>query len=194
MVTSTGDEAETATTTTADDGESVSVNRNPSTVSSSFASASLSPIERLVQRYSQVVIDPPEPGEYCPICHLQLSAASPCGEDDDDRALVCLTLCHHKLHLSCVKSLVENQSGGPNYIECPECKTVSGSKWGDMPSTGTMAYRVVPKGLPGFEDYHSIQITYNFQNGIQGGDSIDKKIGLKSGLIFHAVLFLTTHL
>ena len=44
---------------------------------------------------------------------------------------------------------------------------VSGSKWGDMPSTGTMAYRVVPKGLPGFEDYHSIQITYNFQNGIQ---------------------------
>ena len=36
-----------------------------------------------------------------------------------------------------------------------------------MPSTGTMAYRVVPKGLPGFEDYHSIQITYNFQNGIQ---------------------------
>ena len=158
----TGDEAETATT----DGESV--NRNPSMVSSSFAN-SLSPIERLIQRYSQIVIDPvrlklmpkakisnsskfpndgitnaneetsnalhlgnlelpfpsqPEPGEYCPICHLQLSAASPCGEDDDDRALVCLTLCHHKLHLSCVKSLVENQSGGPNYIECPKCNTV----------------------------------------------------------------------
>ena len=33
-----------------------------------------------------------------------------------------------------------------------------------------MAYRVVPKGLPGFEDYHSIQITYNFQNGIQVRD------------------------
>ena len=46
-------------------------------------------------------------------------------------------------------------------------RQVSGSKWGDMPSTGTMAYRVVPKGLPGFEDYHAIQITYNFQNGIQ---------------------------
>jgi hypothetical protein len=127
-----------------------------------------SPIDRLVQRYSQLVIDPSDPGEYCPICHLQLNAASPCGENDDDCAVICLTLCHHKLHLSCVKSLVENQSGGPNFIECPKCNTVSGAKWGDMPASGTMAYRVVPKGLPGFEDYHSIQITYNFQNGIQG--------------------------
>ena len=50
-VVTTGDEAETATT----DGESV--NRNPSMVSSSFAN-SLSPIERLIQRYSQIVIDP----------------------------------------------------------------------------------------------------------------------------------------
>ena len=52
---------------------------------------------------------------------------------------------------------------------------------GDMPEGGTMTYKVVtfetkdaqilailipqvvPKGLPGFESYHSIQITYNFQ-------------------------------
>ena len=51
-VVTSGDEAEMTATT---DGESVY--RNPSTVSSSFA-ASLSPIERLVQRYSQIVIDP----------------------------------------------------------------------------------------------------------------------------------------
>ena len=31
-----------------------------------------------------------------------------------------------------------------------------------------MAYHIVPKGLPGFENYHSIQITYNFTNGVQG--------------------------
>ena len=38
-----------------------------------------------------------------------------------------------------------------------------------MPATGgNMTYKVVPKGLPGYEDYHSIQITYSFQNGIQG--------------------------
>jgi len=30
-----------------------------------------------------------------------------------------------------------------------------------------MTYKVVPKGLPGYESYHSIQITYNFQNGTQ---------------------------
>ena len=50
-VVTTADEAEITT-----DGESV--NRN-STVSSSFATtAAMSPIERLVQRYSQIVIDP----------------------------------------------------------------------------------------------------------------------------------------
>ena len=30
-----------------------------------------------------------------------------------------------------------------------------------------MTFKVIPKGLPGFENYHSIQITYNFQNGTQ---------------------------
>lgn len=40
---------------------------------------------------------------------------------------------------------------------------------GDMPTMGSsMSYKVIPKGLPGFEDYHSIQITYNIQNGLQG--------------------------
>ena len=40
---------------------------------------------------------------------------------------------------------------------------------GNMPTLGSsMTYKVIPKGLPGYEDYHSIQITYNIQNGIQG--------------------------
>ena len=30
-----------------------------------------------------------------------------------------------------------------------------------------MTYKVIPKGLPGYEDYHAIQITYNMSSGIQ---------------------------
>ena len=33
-----------------------------------------------------------------------------------------------------------------------------------MPLMGSsMTYKVIPKGLPGFDDYHAIQITYNIQ-------------------------------
>ena len=37
-----------------------------------------------------------------------------------------------------------------------------------MPTTGaSMTYKIIPKGLPGYEDYHAIQITYNMSSGIQ---------------------------
>lgn len=37
-----------------------------------------------------------------------------------------------------------------------------------MPTTGaSMSYKVIPKGLPGYEDYHAIQITYHMSSGVQ---------------------------
>jgi hypothetical protein len=48
--------------------------------------------------------------------------------------------------------------------QCPTCNTISGILQGDMPILGSsMTYKVIPKGLPGYDDYHSIQITYNVQ-------------------------------
>jgi len=41
---------------------------------------------------------------------------------------------------------------------------------GDAPAGGAMRYRIVPKGLPGHEDYHTIQVTYEYSNGIQSGE------------------------
>ena len=153
--------------TTTDDtlsqaSSSVTTTTNPNVA---IVGSKYTPIDQLILKYSQFVIDPNGPEESCHICHIHLDEPSPCNENDLN--VICLTLCHHKFHLSCLKSLVENQPGGPNYIQCPGCHTVSGEKWGDMPNTGSMTYKIVPKGLPGFEDYHAIQITYNFQNGIQ---------------------------
>jgi deltex-like protein len=142
------------------------------------ASRQYTPIDRLIMCYSQFVIDPTDPSEICHICQLTLDVRSPCvGSDDEededvasgsDRAVVCLSMCQDKFHLLCLKSLIVNQTGGPNYIECLRCGVVVGEKWGTQPPTGAMTYKIVPKGLPGYEDYHSIQITYNFQNGVQG--------------------------
>ena len=43
-----------------------------------------------------------------------------------------------------------------------------GCLYGDMPTTGaSMTYKVIPKGISGYEDYHAIQITYNMSSGIQ---------------------------
>ena len=45
---------------------------------------------------------------------------------------------------------------------------ILGCLYGDMPTTGaSMTYKIIPKGLPGYEDYHAIQITYNMSSGIQ---------------------------
>lgn len=162
--------------TTADDTVSfmsesaVSANSSNILSPSNPATSKYSPIDRIILQFAQFVIDPNQPDDYCPICSLQLDSPSPCSNEADN-SVVCLTLCQHKSHLACLKSLIENQVGGASYIECPKCKVVSGEKWGDMPSDGgaAMTFKIVAKGLPGYESYHTIQVTYNFSgNGVQG--------------------------
>ena len=49
-----------------------------------------------------------------------------------------------------------------------QLNSFSGLLNGDMPTLGaSMSYKVIPKGLPGYEDYHAIQITYNMSSGVQ---------------------------
>ena len=49
--------------------------------------------------------------------------------------------------------ILENQNPefGCTYLECPSCGQILGDKFGDQPETGIMSYKVIPKGLPGFE-------------------------------------------
>lgn len=114
--------------------------------------------DRLILRHSQFVIDPNGPDDYCPVCSAQLDQLP-------DRPVICLSACQHKVHLACLKAGLPEQ---PSYLRCPTCGALGGRLSGDMPVTGaSMTYKVVPKGLPGYEDYHSIQITYNMANGAQ---------------------------
>jgi len=126
-------------------------------------------IEKLVLSLSEFVVEPRP--EACGICKQSLLAPSLYTRADgqDDEGVVALEKCGHTFHLICIRVQTENQSpeSGCTYIQCPTCGQILGDKFGDQPETGIMSYKVIPKGLPGFEDYHSIQITYNFQNGTQ---------------------------
>ena len=67
---------------------------------------------------AQIVIDPNEPDDYCPVCDRHLDDASSVGMTsltskgvtslasvgvDDPTSVVCLTACQHKCHAVCLK-------------------------------------------------------------------------------------------
>ena len=121
--------------------------------------------------HAQLVTDLQKGDEPGGICQAPLNRPSGHESTNCNKAVLRLLLCGHQFHSTCVKVMVENQGPRirvPTYIQCPTCDTISGEKLGTQPDNGTMSYRVIPKGLPGFEKYHSIQITYNFNNGLQG--------------------------
>jgi len=125
-------------------------------------------IERLIRKYSQFVIDPNGADDYCPVCNGHLDEQSGVHsnvEGEDMTSVICLSSCQHKTHIACLKWTTPELSSS---LKCPTCGTISGLLNGDMPTLGaSMSYKVIPKGLPGYEDYHAIQITYNMSSGVQ---------------------------
>jgi len=127
------------------------------------------PTNDMLSSVSRCVTDLSESKENCNVCKALLT--SPSGHDLSDDTVMRLEACGHMLHRACARVILDNQEprGVPStYFPCPTCGTISGERTGTQPVGGTMAYHIVPKGLPGFENYHSIQITYNFTNGVQG--------------------------
>ena len=131
---------------------------------------------------SQLVTKPCHPEDTCSICANVLH--KPGGHDPYPglpSSVISLLRCQHRFHLNCIRVLLDNnpsdpstnqkpvlESGSANQsLNCPDCGRLQRDVLGAMPENGTMSYKVVPKGLPGFEDYHTIQITYNFHNGTQ---------------------------
>jgi deltex-like protein len=53
-------------------------------------------------------------------------------------------------------------------VQCPTCKQIYGVKQGDCPP-GTMTYRLINRSLSGYEDCHTIEITYDIRSGTQDG-------------------------
>jgi len=134
----------------------------PATPSNSVCPDVLSAMSRLVP-------DPSECKDSCTICKVPLN--NPSGHNSSDDVVVSLEACGHMVHRSCARVMLDNQeprSVSSTYFPCPTCGAISGERIGTQPVGGTMSYRVIPKGLPGFQNYHSIQITYNFNNGVQG--------------------------
>ncbi|XP_059480743.1 protein deltex [Neocloeon triangulifer] len=101
----------------------------------------------------------------CPVCLMELS-----DDSDDSDGVVILCLCQHALHVPCLQALIQNQSSQAKgkYLQCPLCMMIYGQKTGNQPNGGNMTWKQISYSLPGHADVGTIQITYNFQGGIQG--------------------------
>lgn len=87
--------------------------------------------------------------EVCPVC---------LGNVDDP---VKLSKCSHVFCRDCWESAFKMRP------LCPVCKTSYGEESGNQPP-GRMAVNKSPRPLPGYEGFGSIQITYVFDDGVQG--------------------------
>ena len=56
---------------------------------------------------------------------------------------------------------------GKDYIQCPTCRTIQGTKTGDQPCAGQMTWNKNTWTIPGYHNCGMIIITYNMMPGIQ---------------------------
>ena len=83
-------------------------------------------IDRLIRTYSQFVIDPNGPDDYCPVCNVHLDEVAQVENKEDSadlNSVVCLTSCQHKVHLACLKWFTPELS---SCLKCPTCGAISG--------------------------------------------------------------------
>ncbi|XP_013909183.1 PREDICTED: probable E3 ubiquitin-protein ligase DTX2, partial [Thamnophis sirtalis] len=125
--------------------------------------------EEVVKKYLEELKAPPV-DEDCIICMEKLGAPSGYSEVNESKTIQPgsvgrLAKCAHTFHLLCVLAMYTsgNKDGS---LQCPSCKAIYGEKTGTQPN-GRMDVHKLPECLPGYENYGSIQITYNINRGIQ---------------------------
>ena len=73
----------------------------------------ISELDKIILRYSQIVVDPNQPDDYCPVCVRHLNESCPPSNDingdisnyiseKDNSSVICLTNCQHKVHVACL--------------------------------------------------------------------------------------------
>lgn len=128
--------------------------------------------DKLLLQYTSVVESPPD--DMCSICMWSLTEASGYLEEEPSKmshqkdvqndGVVSLNLCKHQFHLACVREMAKSS---PQFLECPNCKTLHGEKLGNQPP-GNMNVTTVHRSLPGHPDCNTIQVTYSISSGMQG--------------------------
>lgn len=123
---------------------------------------------KLMRKYTQSILQPPD--ETCSICMCNFQESSGFSDDEDQvsgfhgNGVVSLSLCNHMFHAACIRSMIKTT---PQFLECPNCKTIHGEKRGTQPD-GKMKITILPQPLPGYRGVGTIQITYCINDGIQG--------------------------
>ncbi|XP_064079837.1 protein deltex-like [Macrobrachium nipponense] len=126
------------------------------------------PEDQLMRKYTRSILQPPD--ETCSICMCNFQESSGFSDEEDQvsgfhgNGVVSLSLCNHIFHAACIRSMIKTT---PQFLECPNCKTIHGEKRGTQPD-GKMKITILPQPLPGYRGIETIQITYCINDGIQG--------------------------
>jgi len=105
-----------------------------------------------------VLLDKTEVGEeICGICHGDFL------EEEEGPAFK-LSKCDgvHFFHKGCVGQWIKEKN------QCPICKVRYGIATGTQPTNGVMTVHKINHSLSGYEGCNTIEIRYNFPNGVQG--------------------------
>ncbi|XP_023348587.1 uncharacterized protein LOC111717321 isoform X2 [Eurytemora carolleeae] len=111
----------------------------------------------------------PSPGEDipdCSICLDVLGQRSSYNIYSDQLRSLTLVDCKHTLHQSCVEKLIAQSPS--QFLQCPECRKIYGTRTGTRPISGTISHTVLNISLPGHPNSRTFQLTFNFTAGIQG--------------------------
>lgn len=120
----------------------------------------------LARYIKSVTLDRDDYDRDCMICTFALTK---CGIYDEkgsgqEAAWFKLIHCGHVFHATCLEEMVRHYK---EFLQCPYCKMVYGTKVGNQPP-GTMTYKILPQSLPGYPESDTLEITYNIKPGVQG--------------------------
>lgn len=124
----------------------------------------------LLNNYINLYLNNVKDDDICNICTFYLNDISIYDSQRSNLHLYQLRDCKHIYHKTCLEKLIEYVNS--EYIQCPLCKKIYGTKIGNQPDIIKMKHIIIKQKLPSYQEENSIQITYytTKSNGIQNSN------------------------
>jgi hypothetical protein len=122
-------------------------------------------VEGPLAQYVSVASVAKDTKDNCAICTFCLSGGGMYDVNDDNLSWLMLNGCKHTFHATCLEEMMKQSN---DFVQCPHCKAIYGTKKGTQPTTITMSHYIEQSSLPGFHKTSTIVIRYDGTPGIQG--------------------------
>ena len=95
--------------------------------------------------------------------------------------------CKHMFHRKCLEELMKKCQ---DFIQCPKCKKVYGTKIGIQPTSLKMSHALERSCLPGHPGCNTIVLRYDGFSGIQGPEHPNPGVWVKTVFGQRVVIFI----